>query len=323
MTRGFAQLDLNLLRVLAAIHRTGSVTAAGGLLALSQPAVSHALARLRQHFGDPLYVRARSGLKATPLARRLAPAAIAQLRALESALARGDDFDPTVDPVHWRLSMSDLGEMLFLPPLAAALRAAAPHARLDNLGVPAADLDAALEAHDIDLAIGILTPGRRGVVAETLFHERYVAITALDWNGARARGTAGAREEPLTPAQLAGAALAVASPTATYHESVPRMLEELGIAEHTLVHARHYAALPELVTSTDLLAIVPESYARALLARWPLRVHALPGAGLEYDVCMLWHEAASGDRAHTWLRALTRRLLARARAAPRRRPARR
>jgi DNA-binding transcriptional LysR family regulator len=308
VVRSFAQLDLNLLRVLAAIHRTGSVTAAGQLLALSQPAVSHALARLRAHFGDPLYVRARAGLQATPLARRLAPAAIAQLRALESALARGEDFDPAVDPVHGRLSRSDLGEILFLPPLAAALRAAAPQARLDNRGVSAAALDAALETHDIDLAIGILTPTHRGIAAETLFHERYVAITAAQWGGARSGR--------LTPKLLAGAALAVASPTATYHESVARMLEELGIAERTLVHARHYAALPELVTSTDLLAIVPESYARSLLARWPIRVYALPGAGLEYDVRMLWHESANGDRAHAWLRALVRRLFARAATAP-------
>jgi DNA-binding transcriptional LysR family regulator len=306
LARSFAQLDLNLLRVLATLHRTGSVTAAGRLLALSQPAVSHALARLRMHFDDPLYVRARTGLKATPLAQRLAPAAIAQLRALETALGRGDAFDPAVDPVHWRLSMSDLGEILFLPPLAAALRAAAPNARLDNRSVPAAEVDAALEAHDIDLAIGILTPGRRGIAAESLFHERYVAITAAGWRSAEGR-----RGGALTPRALAAAALAVASPTATYHESVPRMLEELGLAERTLVHARHYAALPELVTSTDLLAIVPDSYARTLLGRWPIRLHELPGPGLEYDVRMLWHEASTGDPAHAWLRSLVRRLFAR------------
>ncbi|MCC7460962.1 MAG: LysR family transcriptional regulator, partial [Gammaproteobacteria bacterium] len=289
---------------------------AAGLLALSQPAVSHALARLRAHFGDPLYLRSRAGLTATPLARRLAPAAIAQLHALESTLARSANFDPAVDAVHWRLSMSDLGEILFLPPLAAALRRAAPHARLDNRGIPAAELDAALEAHDIDLAVGILAPRHRGIAAETLFHERYVAITAAR-RGAGARLGGGARGHRLSPRQLAGAALAVASPTATYHETVPRMLEELGLVERTCVHARHYAALPELVTTTDLLAIVPQSYARSLRARWPIQVHALPGAGLEYDVRMLWHESASDDRAHAWLRALLRRLFARAPARPR------
>jgi DNA-binding transcriptional LysR family regulator len=250
-------------------------------------------------------LRGRARGQPTPLAQRLAPAAIARCARWVGAGARRD-FGPAVDPVHWRLSMSDLGEILFLPPLAAALRSAAPQARLDNRGVSAAELDAALEAHDIDLAIGILTPTRRGIAAETLFHERYVAITAAQsaaWRGAR-----------LTRRRLAGAALAAASPTATYHERGAHA-RELGLAER-LVHARHYAALPELVTSTDLLAIVPESYARSLLARWPIRVYALPGAGLEYDVRMLWHESANGDRAHAWLRALVRRLFARAATAP-------
>jgi len=303
---GFAQLDLNLLRVLAAVHRTGSVTAAARLLALSQPAVSHALARLREFFGDALYVRSPTGLHPTRLAQRIAPAAIAHLQALETALTRGEAFDPATDHVHWRLSMSDLGEMLFLPPLATALRTAAPHARIDNVGVPASAVSSALESRDLDLAIGILAPAQRGGVDEILFHERYVAITALDWKPATA-----ARGGELTPAALAAATLAVASPTATYHESIARMLDELGLAERTVVHARHYAALPELVTTTDLLAIVPESYARTLAARWRIRVHDLPGQGLEYDVRMLWHETASDDPAHVWLRALVRRLFAR------------
>jgi DNA-binding transcriptional LysR family regulator len=97
------------------------------------------------------------------------------------------------------------------------------------------------------------------------------------------------------------------------------MLEELGLSESTLVRARHYAALPGLVTSTDLLAIVPESYARSLGERWRLRIHELPGPGLEYDVRMLWHEAVTGDRAHAWLRSLVRRLFARPATAPERR----
>jgi len=105
----------------------------------------------------------------------------------------------------------------------------------------------------------------------------------------------------------------VASPTATYHESVQRMLDDLGLAERTVVHARHYAALAELVTTTDLLAIVPQMYARALAARWSVRLHELPGRAPEYDVRMLWHQTATNERAHAWLRALVRRLFARRR----------
>ena len=306
MSTSFRQLDLNLLRVLAAIHATGSVTAAGRQLALSQPAVSHALARLREFFDDALFVRSSTGLHPTRLAGRIVPAVTAYLRALETALAEAATFDPATDRAFWRLSMSDLGEILFLPPLVAALRREAPAAQVDNAGVPVHAVAAALEARDVDLAIGILAPERRDVAGETLFHERYVAVTAKDW-----RPPSGTKGSALTARQLAAASLAVASPTATYHESVQRMLDELGLTERTVVHTRHYAALPELVTSTDLLAIVPQMYAQAMAARWPVRVWRLPGDAPQYDVRMVWHATATREPAHTWLRGLVRRLFAR------------
>jgi len=302
----FRQLDLNLLRVLVAIQATGSVTAAGRQLALSQPAVSHALARLREFFGDALFVRSPSGLHPTRLAGRIVPAVTAYLRALETALAEAGSFDPSGDAVFWRLSMSDLGEILFLPRLVAALRSEAPLAQVDNAGVPLHAVAAALESRDVDLAIGILAPAKRDLVDQVLFRERYVAVTAAEWR------PAGRVARTLTHGQLAGASLAVASPTATYHESVPRMLDALGISGRTVVHARHYAALPELVTSADLLAIVPQMYARAVAERWPVRVWQLPGEPLEYDVRMLWHATATREPAHAWLRALVQRLFARA-----------
>ena len=79
----FRQLDLNLLRVLVALHRTGSVTEAGHFLALSQPATSHLLAKLRDSFGDELFIRTPKGLKPTPLCERIAPAIQSQLAELD------------------------------------------------------------------------------------------------------------------------------------------------------------------------------------------------------------------------------------------------
>jgi DNA-binding transcriptional LysR family regulator len=105
----FRQLDLNLLRALCAIHRTGSVTEAGRQLALSQPATSHALARLRRIFDDALFVRSPSGLHPTRLAQRIAPMVAAHLRDLEAALASDEGFDAASGSVNWRLSLSDLG----------------------------------------------------------------------------------------------------------------------------------------------------------------------------------------------------------------------
>ncbi len=292
----FRQLDLNLLRVLAAIHRTRSVTAAGKALALSQSATSNALARLRQFFGDELFVRSPDGLQPTRRCELIAPAVVEHLRALEALVVGRDHFDPATSDRHWKLSLSDLGEMLFLPPLAAALRAQAPHSSLSNISVAAADVAAGLEMREIDCAIGILQPRHRGIHADLLFREQYVAITSADW-----RPPGGGASRVLTHARLAEASLVVASPTATFHGSVEQMLVKMKLAHRIVLRARHFGALPELAHSTDLVAVVPAMYARKLRERYALRVWQVEGAP-HYEVRLVWHASTASDPAHQWLR---------------------
>jgi DNA-binding transcriptional LysR family regulator len=304
MPMNFRQLDLNLLRVLCAVHRSGSVTEAGRQLALSQPATSNALARLRRAFDDALFVPSPAGLHPTPLAQRIAPLVAAHLRELESALSARESFDPAQAQMHWRLSLSDLGEMMFLPQLAQALRRDSPHSQLSNVAVEAAQVSAGLEAMEIDLAIGILQPPHRAIASESLFQEPFVAITGRDW-----RPADGADGPGLSTRQLASAALAVAAPTATFHGSVEQMLTRLGLNDRAVLRVRHYGAMPEIVTCTDLMAIVPQRFAESLAPRYAVRVWTLPG--LPYDVRMLWHQSATQNPAHAWLRGCVRQLFAR------------
>ena len=301
----FRQLDLNLLRILAAIHRTGSVTAAGKALALSQPATSNALARLRGYFEDELFVRTPSGLKPTRLCEKLAPAMAAQLLALETLVTGHEDFEAASSAMHWRLSLSDLGEMLFLPELAGALRSQAPGARLSNVSVAATDVAAALETREIDLAIGILQPRHRGIRTELLFREHYVAMAAPQW-----RPASGRSGRNLTAQQLAEASFVVASPTATFHGSVEQMLARMKLDDRIMLRSRHFGALPDLALSTDLLAIVPEMYARKLHQRFDFRIWGIPGAPA-YEVRLVWHSSTDRDPAQQWMRALARKLFGR------------
>lgn len=304
----FRQLDLNLLRVLGAIHRTGSVTAAGKALALSQPATSNALARLRDYFKDDLFVRSPSGLQPTRLCERVAPEVQAQLQMLEALVSVRDDFDPARSEMRWRLSLSDLGEMMFLPPLAAALRQQAPQAHVTNVSVAAEDVPAALESRDIDFAIGILQPRHRGVRAELLFQEHYVALTSSSW-----RPASGPAGRTLSARQLSEASLVVASPTATFHGSVEKMLVRMKLSERIVLRARHFGALPELALNTDLLTIVPQMYAANLGQRHDLRVWELPRAAApSYEVRLVWHASTAQDPAHQWIRAQVHRLFGRA-----------
>ena len=301
----FRQLDLNLLRVLVAIHRTGSVTLAGKALALSQPATSNALARLRDFFEDELFVRAPTGLKPTRLCEQLAPAVMAQLSSMESLVTGHEEFDPALSKMHWQLSLSDLGEMLFLPALAGELRKQAPDARLSNISVAANQVAAALEAREIDLAVGILQPKHRGIRTELLFSEQYVAVAAPTWRPAHGRSG-----RTLTTRQLAEAAFVVASPTATFHGSVEQMLTRMKLQDRIVLRARHFGGLPELAMSSDLLSIVPAMYANNLRQRYDFRVWQIPDAPT-YEVRMVWHSSTDKDSAHQWMRALVQRLFQR------------
>ena len=301
----FRQLDLNLLRVLVAIHRTGSVTLAGKSLALSQPATSNALARLRDYFEDDLFVRAPSGLKPTRLCEQLATDVHEQLISMESILLGRQEFDPARTEVHWKISLSDLGEMMFLPRLAAALRAEAPQARLTNISVNAAQVTAALESREIDFALGILAPEHRGIRSELLFHERYMAVTSLGW-----KPLSGKSGKTLSSEQLRQSGFAVASPTATFHGSVEKMLAKMKLEDRIVLRSRHFSALPDIAMQTDLIAVIPEMFVRELQLRQDLRIWDITDAPV-YEVRMVWHKSTDKDSRHMWVRNLVCKLFQR------------
>lgn len=298
----FRQLDLNLLRVLVAIHRTRSVTAASKVLALSQPATSNALARLRDFFNDELFVRSPAGLQPTRLCVQLAPAMQSQLLAMESLVLNHQPFNAQSSHRHWRLSLSDLGEILFLPRLAAGLRSESPQASLSNISVDAAQVATALEARDIDLAIGILKPQHRGIRTQLLFKERYMAISSNDWSP-----TPRGRGKTLNLAQLAQARFVVVSPTATFHGSVEKMLTGMKLQDRILVRPRHFGAIALLAQSTDFLCIVPEMYARDLSQRQQLQMWTLEDAPV-YEVNLVWHASTEQDADQQWMRGMIERL---------------
>lgn len=302
----FRQLDLNLLRVLVAIHRSNSVTAASKALNLSQPATSNALARLRRFFDDELFVRSPSGLQPTRLCEQLAPAMQAQLLGMENLVMRQQPFDPREGEVHWRLSLSDLGEILFMPRIAQALSEQAPGATLSNVAVAAPEVSGALETREVDLAIGILQAQHRGIRRERLFKEEFMAVAAPAW-----RPPTGSRGAPLSREQLSQARFVVVSPLATFHGSVETMLVRKRLQDRIALRTRHFGAVADLVHSTDNVALIPEMYARDLVQRQGLKAYRIQDAP-SYEVHLLWHSSTERDERHRWMRALVKQLFWRA-----------
>ena len=311
--RSFRQLDLNLLHVLCEVHRCGSVTLAAQRLALSQPATSSALGRLRRHFGDALFVRVPGGLVPTALGAHLADVAAQHLRQLEVALTEQERFDPASAQLHFRLSLSDLGELVFLPRLAAWLAQQAPGCQISNTPWPAANVEDALSRGELDLALGVLSPRHKEIESTVLFTSRHVALVGP----ASTLRTA-------SPAALRSVGLAVAAPAETFTDNTEAVLTRLGLAANIRVRTRHFSALPGIVANSALVAIVPADLVTTLgLPQGSTaRLRTLPlSAPFPADaVRLLWHKRAERNAALAWLRAGVTKLFS-GRRAPRARPA--
>ncbi|HEY8554269.1 MAG TPA: LysR family transcriptional regulator, partial [Burkholderiales bacterium] len=169
----FRRVDLNLLGVFHAIYETRSVTLAAERFGITQPAMSNALARLRELCGDPLFVPTSNGMQPTPYALEIADTIGEALRDVQAALGHRRTFDPAVDERLFRLHLNDTGQILFLPPLLARLQQIAPAVRIEATTLALDAIRDALAEGDIDFALGKLPKlGGRGVRSKVLFGER-------------------------------------------------------------------------------------------------------------------------------------------------------
>ena len=153
-----SRIDLNLFVVFDAIYSEGSITAAARQLNLTQPAVSHALGRLRTLFDDPLFERRGQGMAPTPLARSLAGEVRGALQSFARTLQDTPHFDPTNTTRRFTIGMRDALESTLLPPLMARVTAMAPHVEIAAIRFDRREMESELLAGTLDAAIDILLP---------------------------------------------------------------------------------------------------------------------------------------------------------------------
>jgi len=284
--------DLNLLVVLDALCRTGSVSKASEALALSQPAVSHALNRLRAATGDPLFARSGRGLVPTPRAVALADT-VAGLVASGQACLRPEGFDPTKDAPRFRLGVSDYAGMVLLPRLVARVRALAPRAAIEARPVGQGALRQ-LEAGEIDLCFwGTEAPGTPFHHA-ALFRETFVLALRSD-HQVLAQGALEV-EDYLA---LSHAVVSLGDPG---QSPVDVALARLGECRTVGLASPSFAANLAAVAASDLVATIPARLARGLPPG--LVTRPLPLAGVEFGYGMIWHPRGEASPALRWLRGV-------------------
>ena len=276
-------IDLNLLKIFEAVYAERSVSRAAERVGLTQPSVSHGLARLRALFRDLLFVRVKGGVEPTAAAKRIAPALAAALRSVQTVLDDAVGFDPATAEREFRVHMSDLGEMVFLPPLMRAIRERAPHVSLETRQLDWAELPIALEHGAIDMAIGHL-PSLIGAFAhQHLFKEEYVTL----------------RRSATGPSSRTPDYIAVTS-----HPPTLAILAESGLIDRVKLSIPHFMVVPAILAEVDYAVIVPRTVARAFRRYGLDRIAPLRVPQRHFDVGLFWTRRQDTEPGHRWMRAL-------------------
>lgn len=189
MNPGNDYLDLNLLRVFFAIWDLRSLTAAGDRLGLTQPAISHALRRLRDRFGDPLFVRVANRMLPTDAAVRLHEPLDQAFALLNRTLQSGIVFNPRVTERTFRVAMSDIAETYILPRLMNELSRTSPFVRVDIVPLFPDRVVSSMRSGEIDLAIGAANVSDKDCISIDTFSDKYICMVRAGHPIAKSRLT--------------------------------------------------------------------------------------------------------------------------------------
>ncbi len=285
-------LDLNLLVALRALLAERHVTRAAARVGISQPAMSHALGRLRELLGDPVLVRTPRGMMPTARAEAMREPLERALDALSNVVDRSREFVPATAKRKFRIATDDYVGVVLVPKLLARLREEAPRASLELTPTQyTAGEDLANGRVDAVLGISAVLGALSGVLAQKLFSERFVCCVRED------HPSVGKRMSLETFVALPHA---LVSPAGRRGSVVDTALAKQGLSRHVAVVVPHFLLAPVLVRESDLVLTIGERVARAAGPGLRVLKHPLELPG--YTVSLLWHERSHGDPGHAWFR---------------------
>jgi DNA-binding transcriptional LysR family regulator len=298
----FLNLDLNLLRVFNQVMVDRNFSRAAGHLAMTQPAVSNAVARLRNTLGDTLFVRIATGVKPTPFAERVWPVVSDALLSLQASLLP-DQFDPGTASDTFRLAMADATAAVLIPPLVQLIQAQAPQVNIRVQPLLTRDPRPLLEEDAMDLALGYFP---RAVAAmstpdssERFAHHRLYDgqyVVAMRKDNPLATGN-------LTLDQFCGATHMLVSFSGRPFGFVDEALAAIGRRRRILITVNQFFTAGKIVVESDMLTVLPRHFISATGYADQMAIKPLPLSVEPVHVEMLWHLRHQRTPAQLWLRA--------------------
>jgi DNA-binding transcriptional LysR family regulator len=288
-------LDLKLLQCFAVLMAERSVSRAAARLNLSQPAMSHALGRLRALFDDPLLLKGHGHMTPTARALELEPQVREVISGTERLTHRPAAFDPATARMLFTVMAPEFVEYMLAPPLHARIGTQAPGIEVD---FRTTDLERAfgwLERGDLDVRLGWLPEPPPALRHKLLFRDRLVCI---------ARKGHPEIQGSLTAAQFVAARhVRVSLPRMTVSmAAIDGAVRALGARIDTALHVQNAFAMARLVADSDLLGATSRRLATQLAIQFPLQVLPLPLTVPDVRIAMYWHERTHKEPSHRWFR---------------------
>lgn len=286
------RLDLNLFRVLDAIHTHGGISSAARALHLTQPAISHALGRLREVFDDPLFVRHGNRMIPTERTRNVVADIHEHLNGLFAAVAPAEAFRPETLDIEFRVALRDVLESALLPVLLQRLGSIAPNVRIACRPVARDNFEREFASGSLDLAVDRRVRAGEQVSRLHLADEE-VAVVVGEKHFPKKRS--------LTPDDYINGRHVVVTHLEG-RDPIDSILAETRLSRRVGLRCLHYFSACQVVAASDMMLTMPRAYALELANVLPIRVLALPLPVSPIQVYMYWHASRDEDSAHLWLR---------------------
>lgn len=296
----FAAFDLNLLRVFDALMRERSVTRAGALIGLSQPAVSNALSRLRHALSDELFVRRGNDMVPTPRAEALAERVRDALAQVEQALYGDTRFDPASAERIFTLMGADFFSTLLMPDLAERIAAVAPGIAVRMVDSALGDVERLLRENVIDVALERPLDVPDWIARRLLFPSPFVVIAARNHKGLAKAGIVPGAAIPLDV--YCALPHAIRSIDGSMGGMVDEALRKAGAERRVLLALPNFQGIAQAVTLGRLIAAVPVQYAHAVVDALGLDIYRPPVEVPVPEVSLYWHKRHDRSPPHAWLR---------------------
>lgn len=296
-------IDLNLLTVFDAIVSEGNQTRAAAKLGMSQPAMSNALARLRDALGDQLFVRTSSGMVPTPRARLLIDPVRDALDILRGGIERAkreeDDFDFSSSRRTFVIATGPYGETILVPRLLRWLTRNAPSVQLKVRRETTHDeLAKKLNSGTIDLAVQHAQVRDGSIENFQLLEDEFVSLVRQE------HPTVGATLDISLYASLLHVVVRASNRVGARASSIDAGLNRLGLERTIAAQVSGFSAMPFIVRDTDCICTLPRRLAQIYAKHYRLRIVRMPLTIAPLPLYLMWSRSLDNDAGHRWFRGL-------------------